>query len=216
MTPEAIVFDVDGVLFDTESIMYHVWEEMGRKFGRPQIVTHYLEFVGQNRADNLSRLQRLYGPDFPGLDFLLQCSDRCHERLETEGVPFKPGVRELLEDLRERNIPMALATSTNSVRTARRMEMTGLGPYFQTIVTGDMVSHSKPDPEIYRIACEQLGVAPAHALAVEDSPNGIYSAHGAGMQVVMIPDLIPCRAELQPMLLACLPSLAALGEFLFP
>ena len=113
---------------------------------------------------------------------------------------MKPGVGEVLELLRSRGVPTALATSTGRPRTERRMEMTGLGPCFSAIITGDQVAHSKPDPEIYLMACRALGTTPERTVAVEDSRNGILSASRAGMRVAMVPDLLPPTPELEPLL----------------
>lgn len=214
MLPNAIVFDVDGVLFDTEVLIRTVWEERSTEMGWPQVGENYLAFVGQNRNGIQSKMLEMFGPEFPSLDFLTCCSERCQQRIEAEGVPFKPGIREILDYLHSINMPLALATSTNRPRTMRRMEMTGLIHDFQAIITGDMVENSKPSPDIYLMACEKLGVNPADAIAVEDSANGIRAAHAAGMQVIMIPDLIPCSPELEPMLLNCVPSLTALRDYL--
>ena len=114
---------------------------------------------------------------------------------------MKPGVREILAFLKERGVPAALATSTGRPRTERRLEMTGLAPYFSAVITGDRVTHSKPDPEIYLLACEALGTAPEHTLAIEDSRNGILSASRAGMPVIMVPDMIPPAPELEALIL---------------
>ena len=180
---EGVVFDVDGVLFDTERLSQETWNAVSTELNWPQVGRAYLEFVGQNRADILQKMLDLFGPDFPRETFLLTCSARSQARMEQEGVPLKPGVREILEFLTARGIPAALATSTNRERTHRRMEMTGLGPCFSAVVTGDQVEHSKPDPEIYQLACQALGTAPSRTLAIEDSRNGILSAHAAGMPV---------------------------------
>ena len=214
MLPKAIVFDVDGVLLDTEVMICRGWKEVSTRMGRPQVGQHYMDFVGQSRKDIVDRIHRDFGADFDGLEFLERVTDFCVAHWESEGLPFKPGLLEILDYLEEKQVPMALATSTRSSRTKRRMEITGLGHYFQAIVTGDMVPHSKPHPDIYLTACERLGVAPADAIAVEDAPNGIRSAYDAGMQVVMVPDQVPYRPELEPMLLACLPSLTALRDYL--
>ena len=144
--------------------------------------------------------------------FLQTCSQRSQARIERDGVPMKPGVVEILDFLHEKGIPIALATSTGQERTLRRMELTGLGHYFQAIVTGDMIEHSKPDPEIYRVACQRLGTDPGHTLAVEDSRNGILSAHAAGMPVVMVPDLIPPTPELEEMICCRCDSLLTLKQ----
>ncbi|MCI8869991.1 MAG: HAD-IA family hydrolase [Lawsonibacter sp.] len=129
-------------------------------------------------------------------------------------MPLKPGVREILDFLRLQGIPAALATSTGRVRTLRRLELTGLGEYFQTVVTGDQVEHSKPDPEIYLLACRALDTPPGQTLAVEDSRNGILSAHAAGMPVVMVPDMIPPAPELEALLWRRCASLSELRDVL--
>ena len=197
---QGIVFDVDGVLFDTERLTHQTWKTVSREMGWPQVGEAYLEFVGQNRTDIFRKMVELFGEEFPKETFMKVCSAYSQARMEREGVPMKPGVREILAFLKERGIPTALATSTGRPRTERRMEMTGLGPYFSAIITGDQVEHSKPDPEIYLLACQALGTEPGHTIAVEDSRNGILSASRAGMQVIMVPDMIPPTPELESLL----------------
>ena len=209
---DGVVFDVDGVLFDTERLSWKNWAEVGREMGWPQVTDHYLEVVGQNRADIRQRLYDALGPDFPMEFFLLTCSRRGQFLMEQNGVPLKPGVQEILSALQKRGIPLALATSTGADRTQRRLEMTGLGSFFQTVITGDQVEHSKPHPEIYQLACRGLGLDPARTLAVEDSRNGILSAHAAGMAVAMVPDLIPPTPELEALLWGRFDNLAQLQE----
>lgn len=211
---EGIVFDVDGVLFDTERLTQKTWRAVSAQMGWPQVGDRYLEFVGRNRTDILRQLLDIFGPEFPREQFMRTCSQLSQERMEREGVPLKPGVREVLALLGERGIPAALATSTGAERTARRMEMTGLGPCFQAIVTGDMITHSKPEPDIYLLACEKLGVAPSRTAAVEDSRSGILSAHRAGMLPVMVPDLLPPTAELEGLIWKTFDSLLELRDFL--
>ncbi len=197
---QGVVFDVDGVLFNTERLNQRSWVAVSREMGWPQVGDAYLEFVGRNRTDIFRKLVELFGEEFPKETFMKLCSACTQARVERDGVPMKPGVRELLTFLQQRHIPTALATSTGRERTQRRMELTGLGPFFSAIITGDQVTHSKPDPEIYRLACQALGADPAHTLAIEDSPNGIRSAHGAGMPVIMVPDMIPPDPELESLL----------------
>ncbi|MGE4276047.1 MAG: HAD family hydrolase [Lawsonibacter sp.] len=211
---DGVVFDVDGVLFDTERLSRSVWEEVSQEFGCPQAVEHYLEFIGRSRRDDMAHMLELLGSKFPVEAFFQTCSQRTQARIEADGVPLKPGVFEILTFLTERRLPIALATSTYSERTSRRLELTGLGPFFQTVVTGDQVTHGKPHPEIYQTACGRLGIDTASALAVEDSFNGIHSAHGAGMRVAMIPDLIPPTPELDQLLFQRFESLLELRDFL--
>ena len=172
---EGVVFDVDGVLFDTERLTQQTWLAVSREMGWPQVGEAYLEFVGQNRADIFQKMEDLFGAEFPKDAFMAACSARSQARMETEGVPMKPGVGEVLELLRSRGVPTALATSTGRPRTERRMEMTGLGPCFSAIITGDQVAHSKPDPEIYLMHCGGGGLPKRHPLRL---PGGDAGGHG--------------------------------------
>ena len=209
---QGVVFDVDGVLFDTERVSRPIWLEVAQEMGRPQVGEIYQEFIGRNRTDILQLIARRFGPDFPGEVYMRRCSAATQAYIEEHGVPLKPGVRELLSFLQQRGVPAALATSTGRERTERRLEMTGLAPFFQGIITGDQVVHSKPDPEIYLLACRCLGTDPTRTIAVEDSPNGIRSAHRAGMAVVMVPDLIAPTPELEEMLTCRCASLLELRD----
>lgn len=211
---DGVVFDVDGVLFDTERLTEKIWIETSRAWGKPQLGDNYLDYVGRNRTDILDKLAREIGPDFPGPDFLLYCSRAALAQMEREGVPVKPGAREMLEYLHAHNVPTALATSSGRERTVRLMELTGLDRYFSAMITGDQVEHSKPHPQIYRLACRALDTAPARTLAVEDSRNGILSAYAAGMPVAMVPDMIPPAPELEEKLWRRCGSLLELRDVL--
>lgn len=211
---EAVIFDADGTLFDTENLMYEVWVEVGKDMGLTMTIPEYLHYVGLNRKTVLDVMRERIGPDFDGAEFMVRCVARLSERIEEDGVPLKPGVTELLELLYKKGIPMGLATSTHRVRTDRRLELCGLGKYFSTSVTGDEVSKGKPDPEIYTTVCQKLGVAPENCLAVEDSKNGILSAHDAGLPVAMVPDMIPPTAELEEIAWNKFDSLLELRDYL--
>ena len=193
---DGVVFDADGTLFDTENLMYEVWVEVGEEMNFPYPGREYLDYVGLNRAAVLALMKERYGDGFDGADFMVRCVARLSERIEREGVPLKPGVREILTCLKEQNVPIGLATSTHRGRTDRRLELCGLTDYFQAVTTGDEVTKGKPDPEIYLTTCGKLGLDPTRCLAVEDSKNGILSAWAAGMSVAMIPDMIPPSEEL--------------------
>ena len=211
---DGVVFDADGTLFDTENLMYEVWVEVGEEMNFPYPGREYLDYVGLNRAAVLALMKERYGDGFDGADFMVRCVARLSERIEREGVPLKPGVREILELLRQKGIPVGLATSTHRVRTDRRLELCGLGEYFSAVVTGDEVSKGKPDPEIYQTVCRKLGVSPESCLAVEDSRNGILSAHEAGLKVAMIPDMVPPTAELNAIAYRKFDSLLELRDYL--
>jgi len=211
---DAVVFDADGTLFGTEELMYQVWCGVGADMGLSMTIPEYLHYVGLNRAAVLDVMRERIGADFDGAEFMIRCVARLSERIERDGVPMKPGVVEILEFLHQNGIPVGLATSTHRVRTDRRLELCGLGKYFSAVVTGDEVSKGKPDPEIYLKACEKLGISPSKAMAVEDSRNGILSAHGAGLAVAMIPDMVPPTAELEEIAWKKFDSLLELRDYL--
>ncbi len=209
---DAVIFDADGTLFDTETLMYEVWCEVGREMDFSLTMAEYLDYVGLNRAAVLELMRSRLGEDFDGAKFMIRCVARLSQRIEEEGVPLKPGVREILSALQERGVPMGLATSTHRVRTDRRLELCGLGRYFSAVVTGDEVSKGKPAPEIYQAVCRKLNVSPNRCLAVEDSRNGILSAHSAGLSVAMVPDLVPPTRELIEIAWQTFPSLLELRD----
>jgi len=210
----AVVFDMDGTLFDTERLSAGIWLEVGRQWGDERPGREHDHYAGMNRAEICREMLRRYGPDFPAEDFLNHCATLSRQRVEEEGVPMKPGTREVLDLLRERGVPTALATSTYRETTLRRLELTGLSDRFQVVITGDQVKHSKPHPEIWLLACRELGVEPGSALAVEDSGNGVRSALAAGMPTVMIPDTCPPTPEMEERLYRRFRSLLELRDFL--
>lgn len=113
------------------------------------------------------------------------------------GLPVKPGAPQILKWLKEAGYAIGLASSTRSSSVYRYLEQSGLKGYFSVVITGDMIEHSKPRPDIYLMACDRLGVQPEEAYAIEDSPNGIRSAHAAGMCPIMVPDMIEPDEEMK-------------------
>lgn len=211
---QGVVFDADGTLFDTERLARDCWLAVAREWGAAPVEAHYTELIGRNHAGIAALLQEVCGPHFPVEDFTLACSRRVRAAIDADGVPVKAGAREILDFLRDRGIPAALATSSGGAATRMKLERAGLAHCFQAVLTGDMVSRGKPDPEIFLAACQALGLAPSRCLAVEDSPNGIRSAHAAGLRVVMIPDLIPPAPDIEALLFRRFDSLSQLREYL--
>ena len=125
-----------------------------------------------------------------------------------------PYAREILEYLTQRGYTLALASSTRTDTVTRELNQAGLFHFFKTVTCGDMVTHSKPDPEIYRKACDSIGISPDRCAAVEDSPNGILSAYAAGLSPVMVVDQIEPTQELLPKIHRVCRSLSELKDFL--
>lgn len=197
MREKAVVFDMDGVLFDTEALCMKGWSIIAgeeRIEGMEQVS---LQCIGLNANDTRALVLAHYGQDFPYEAFRQRVSAWVGNSLDRDGVPVKKGVRELLAFLKDAGYKIGLASSSRREVVVSHLTRTKLLPYFSVIVTGDMVEHSKPLPDIYLLACEQLQVNPRDAYAIEDSPNGIRSAHGAGMHPLMVPDLVPADEEME-------------------
>ena len=192
-TITAVVFDMDGVLFDTERIYMECWREAAEPTGLKNVDEISKACIGrtlQGTKEVFEAAKAEQGIDISFEELHEDCSRRFKEKEERDGRPEKPGVHEILEYLKKQGIPVALASSTRKAAVMEHLDRAGITSYFQKIICGDMVEHGKPAPDIYLKACEELGVLPEESVAVEDSPNGLLSGHAAGMTTVMIPDLI--------------------------
>ncbi|MCQ2495526.1 MAG: HAD family phosphatase [Lachnospiraceae bacterium] len=197
----AVVFDMDGVIFDSERLVLDCWKLVADRHGIPDIETTMRRCLGLNAAATEQLVKERYGNDFDYKGFKAENSALFHELADGGRLPLKPGVRELLSGLKARNIKIALASSTRKQVVEQELKDAGLYDFFDIIVCGDMVSKSKPDPEIYLKACELLAVAPEAAYAIEDSHNGIKSAFAAGMKPIMVPDLMAASEEMKNMVI---------------
>lgn len=211
---KAVVFDMDGVIFDSERKVVECWTVVADKYGIPDIEKLCRMCLGTNSAETKRIALEFYGEDFPYDSYKSEASALYFERYSDGRLPVKEGVKELLEYLKQNGIKVALASSTRSAVVLSQLENARLLPYFDKVVCGDMVSHSKPHPEIFLKACEELCTAPEEAVAIEDSYNGIRSAHAAGMRPIMVPDMAEPDDEMRELAEAILPSLTAVIGYL--
>ena len=216
-TITAVVFDMDGVLFDTERIYMECWREAAEPTGLKNVDEISKACIGrtlQGTKEVFEAAKAEQGIDISFEELHEDCSRRFKEKEERDGLPEKPGVHEILEYLKKGGIPVALASSTRKAAVMEHLDRAGITSYFQKIICGDMVEHGKPAPDIYLKACEELGEVPENCIAVEDSKNGILSAHNANMSVIMIPDLWQGEAEIDKLLFAKLKSLGEIKSVL--
>lgn len=200
---KAVVFDMDGVLFDTERLCKESWNIIAEEKHLKNIDEILERCIGANRQSTIRIMKEAYGEDFPVLEFMEACSKMERKRVKEEGIPVKRGAKEILEFLRSEGCKIGLASSTRKSRVLENLEMSGFQDYFQIVIGGDMVKNGKPDPEIYLCACKELSVVPEETYAVEDSPNGIRSAYHAGMMPIMVPDLIMPADEIRNLTVVC-------------
>lgn len=211
---EAIVFDMDGILFDTERLSVESWVEVAGQMGLGDIDKGVYGCIGLNRTDCRIFLKETYGEDFPYEYFREQTAAVFQQKVDKDGLPVMKGAQELLLWLQEKGMKVALASSTNTKKVESHLQLAGFTGFFQAVIGGDMVEHSKPLPDIYWKACQLLQADPAGTVAVEDSPNGIRSAYAAGMLPVMVPDLVQPDPEIANMLYQRCDSLFAVRDFL--
>ncbi len=192
----SIVFDMDGVLFDSEQIYYRAWAEAARKIKLSDIDACVTHCVGRNSRDIREYLLGKYGQAFQADAFIEDIRSEFSGIVAADGLPVKEGAGQLLTWLTEKQWRIALATSSGEKGTRRNLANSGFDCYFKVIVTGNMIERGKPAPDIYLLACSRLGSAPEDCFAVEDSPNGVRSAHAAGLRVILVPDMIEPTAEI--------------------
>lgn len=207
MRIRGVVFDMDGTLIDSE-VLYEetslqIMAEMG--FEPSREVIH--RSIGLPEPGWMGIVAEHFGPTFDSGHYRDRCAEMMAEWYERKTMPLKPGVFELLDYLRDRGIPCAIASSTAKVRALGVLERLGILPYIQGYTFGDMVQNGKPAPDIFIAAAATLGLAPADCMGVEDSYNGVRSCKAAGLYTVMVPDLLPETEEIRPLLDICLPTL---------
>lgn len=209
-----IVFDMDGVLINTEALLLKIWKEVAKENDIKDIESTLKLCIGITNNETEAVFARIYGKDFPYQKYKAAASEMYCAQIQKDGLPVKPGVYELFGFLKENGWQIGLASSTREAVVRSEMESIGLLDYFHVVVCGDMVPRSKPNPDIYLKACELLNVSPGCCYAVEDSPNGIRAASEAGMKSIMVPDLIEPDLELQKLFYKKFASLLEVLEFL--
>ncbi len=209
------VFDMDGLLLDTERVVGEAWDEAARRTGFTDVEYAKRSCLGMNEASTRAFFMRTYGESFDYDTFRTLTRKLAHEVLDVH-VPVKEGAAQLLASLQKRGIALAVASSTREVTVRDQLGRAGLLPYFSAVITGDMVTQGKPHPEIFSKACDALGLPPEQCLAFEDSVNGIRSAFRAGMYPVHVPDLVPGNAETRTLTWKTFSSLTEAEAALLP
>ncbi|MEZ8826390.1 HAD family hydrolase [Vibrio amylolyticus] len=198
MNFQAAIFDMDGLLLDTERVCMSIFKQACQAQNVPFLEDVYLSIIGRNSAGIEQVIRQGYGPDLDYPALHVEWRDRYNAVVKHQAIPVKEGVVELLTWLKSNNIPTAVATSTQKDVAKIKLNLAGLDHFFDNLTTGCEVAHGKPHPEIYLLAAERLSVDPKRCLAFEDSNNGVRSAIAAEMMTYQIPDLVqPCPDIIQ-------------------
>ena len=186
---QAVIFDMDGVIFDSERLVIECWQVIAEKHNIPDIVEICMRVQGNNREETGKRFREKYGNDFPYEAYKKEVSGLFRHLYGGGRLPLKPGVMEILEELKRKRVPLALASSTRTDIVKLELDEAHLLSCFDAVLGGDMAPRSKPEPDIFLVAAEALGAVPANCYVLEDSFNGIRAAHRAGMHPIMVPDM---------------------------
>ena len=211
---KAVIFDMDGVLIDTEKHYNVAWCEAAQGAGFDFTREHALLLRSLDPKLASELMKELFGEGFDYFAIREVRRKLVAERLAKYGLEKKPGIDELLTFLHEKGIKTAVATATPIELTYQHLEKIGVKNQFDKIVSAKQVAHGKPAPDVYLYACEQIGEKPEDCIAVEDSPNGIKSAYAAGCKPIMVPDLTQPDEELAPMLYSVAKTLADIKEMI--
>lgn len=193
---KAVLFDLDGTLTDTEKYYQIAWPKALRHFGYEVDDSLPLQLRSLGRPFAPQRFKEWFGEDFDYTEVREYRKKLVEELIKENGIPLKPGAKEILFELRKRGLLTALVTANNYNRAERYLKKIDLFEDFDKIICANMVSQGKPAPDIYAYACKELSLDPDETFAVEDSPNGVTSAFLAGCRVIMVPDLTEPDEEL--------------------
>jgi len=215
----AAIFDMDGLLIDSERIALQLFEQTCQQYAlsdTESLHQLFLSCVGTNAAENDRRVRVALADKIDADQFLIDWEKRYSNHMRHTAVPVKEGAIALLDALERRDIPTAVATSSKTHDAIQRLKNCNLDRRFKSIIGGEQVHKSKPEPDIFLKAAESIGVAPANCLAFEDSFNGVHAAVAAGMQVIQVPDLIEPSEDLLALGHHVVPSLASVERLVWP
>lgn len=210
---KAVLFDMDGVLLDSEKIYIACWVKAAKSLGLDFTYEMALELRSLERESAKAKFKGWYGDSIWWEKTYNKRVEIMEEELKKNPIELKPYAVEVLKALKEKGFLTALVTATAYDTAVKRTKEAGLFSYLDKIISAKSVPHGKPYPDPYLHACKELGIDPCDTIAVEDSPNGIKSAHSAGCNAIMVPDLTEPDEELKSILYARVDDLRGVIEF---
>ncbi|MDF2685550.1 MAG: HAD-superfamily hydrolase, subfamily variant 3 [Clostridia bacterium] len=211
---ELVIFDMDGLMFDSERIYVETWPDAARLFGYEVTEEAVVGAIGLNAEAGRAHFEGLYGKAFPFYEIREARLKSATSLIEKKGLPIKQGLYNILNVLKEKNIKKAIATSSERKRADWYLELSHLEGVFDAIVCGDEIENSKPNPEIFIKAAKKINTEPKHCIVLEDSESGIRAAHSAGMYPFMVPDYKQPSEELKSLTAGIFKSLDAVADIL--
>ena len=186
---KAIIFDMDGLMIDSERVTFECYQERLKDMNLTMDEEFYKTLLGKPIKGIYQRFYDVYGNDFPIENVIQDVHQLMAERFETEGVPVKKGLVELLHYLKDNNYKTNVATSSNRDRVDKILAQAKITEFFDDSICGDEVTKGKPNPEVFLKSCQKLGVNVDEAIVLEDSEAGIQASYDANIKVICIPDM---------------------------
>lgn len=187
----AVIFDMDGLLLDTERIAYQAWMQAAKAWGIELPNTLYYQVIGRTLKDTEAIFKAHFGAGFPFHEVRQLRLNYAEELIATDGLPTRPGATELLDMLHAHAVPKAIATSTVRAEAWRRLDIARLSRHFDILCGGDEVERGKPAPDLFLLAAHRLHIRPSACVVLEDSEYGVQAAKEAGMTPLLVPDIKP-------------------------
>jgi HAD superfamily hydrolase (TIGR01509 family) len=203
----AVIFDMDGLLVDSERLAHLALIETARAFESVPDPEIFTRMIGLPEDGTVELLRGRYGRDFPAERFIKEAARTCERLVASGHLALKAGAAELICALERSGVPKAIATSSSRAKAVHTLTKAHIAHRFEVIVTRTEVPRGKPYPDVYLQAALELGIAVDRCIALEDSYNGIRAAHAAGMRVIMVPDLLCPTAEIAELSEAIVPDL---------
>ena len=189
MTVKAVIFDMDGVIFDTERVYMNIWKDVYKRHGLKITEEFYVSLIGRDRNSIIGILHDKFGQELDTTMMFAECDEELKKAILRGEVPVKKGAIELFDYLKEKKIKMALATSSSKEKLEMQLMIQDLKEIFDVIVCADDVRTSKPNPEIFLVSAKKLGMNTDSCVVIEDSPAGIQAAYNAGIRSIHVEDL---------------------------
>jgi HAD superfamily hydrolase (TIGR01509 family) len=211
---ESIIFDMDGLLVDSERLARESLVSTAAEFGLDPDLDLFTRMIGLPEDGSVRLLRAAYGDSFPAGRFIARAASDCITKLDAGHLGLKPGAAELIDWLDQSGLRKGVATSSSRAKATHTLSSVGVLDRFDVIVTRDDVARGKPHPDLFLRAALEMGVDSRRCLVLEDSYNGVRAAHAAGMRVVMVPDLLCANPEMCALSEAVVPSLFAVLDAL--
>jgi HAD superfamily hydrolase (TIGR01509 family) len=214
MNVKCLIFDMDGLMFDSEVIAEKAYKEAAKEFGYEISNDIYYQLLGRSRTDAYIIMKEIMGEEYPATEINKLAHEFKDAHIQEHGLPTKKGLMELLTYVKQKGILLAVASSSDKSVIEWYLTLADIDSYFDYIISGDQVAHSKPNPEIFLNVCHHLKVKPEESLVLEDSKSGIMAAVNGNIPVICIPDILDHEEEIKKLTYKTLPDLNAVIKYI--